>query len=394
MSDYIIYYTESNIICLIFFAIILVHDLLSVDKQEKQIKYDHALIAFMGYFVSDVLWAMVIDGVIPKNGFTVAATNFTNYLFMAAITYTWLRYAMAVEQTPHRNRPINKFAILFPFIVSTAILISLYIFAPTTLIGEDLSLKPAYNIFLIVVPAVNISAVLFYSLRKAKRETNPVERKKHIYIGTFPLLVIVGGLLQIVALPNTPIFCFSCAILMLIFNILSMETSISLDPLTGLNNRGQLMRVTSQKSSLLSDGKQTFIIMIDINDFKSINDTFGHAEGDNALIIIAESMKKIVDKSSTALFLGRYGGDEFIMIAQSDDSMDIEELIEDIRRQITVECKERNAPYLLSIGAGFDRIEGEDDSFRSCIQRADSNMYTDKKLRKQNGESTVIRKNA
>ena len=154
------------------------------------------------------------------------------------------------------------------------------------------------------------------------------------------------------------------------------------------------MRVTSQKSSLLSDGKQTFIIMIDINDFKSINDTFGHAEGDNALIIIAESMKKIVDKSSTALFLGRYGGDEFIMIAQSDDSMDIEELIEDIRRQITVECKERNAPYLLSIGAGFDRIEGEDDSFRSCIQRADSNMYTDKKLRKQNGESTVIRKNA
>ena len=153
------------------------------------------------------------------------------------------------------------------------------------------------------------------------------------------------------------------------------------------------MRVTSQKNSLLSDGKQTFIVMMDVNDFKAINDTLGHAEGDNALIITAESMKKIVDSSSSALFLGRYGGDEFIMIVQAKDSSEVDGLIADIRAEIVSECESRNAPYTISIGAGYDRIEDESDSFRSCIQRADSNMYIDKKNRKQQGKSTVIRKN-
>ena len=53
MSSYFIYYTEASIVCVIIFGIMLCWDLFSIDKQEKQIKYDHALIAFMLYFVSD-----------------------------------------------------------------------------------------------------------------------------------------------------------------------------------------------------------------------------------------------------------------------------------------------------------------------------------------------------
>ena len=62
MSSYFIYYTEASIVCVIIFGIMLCWDLFSIDKQEKQIKYDHALIAFMLYFVSDALWAAVIAG--------------------------------------------------------------------------------------------------------------------------------------------------------------------------------------------------------------------------------------------------------------------------------------------------------------------------------------------
>ena len=98
MSSYFIYYTEASIVCVIIFGIMLCWDLFSIDKQEKQIKYDHALIAFMLYFVSDALWAAVIAGMLPRNRFIVVSTNFSNCVLMAAITYTWLRYVMAVEQ--------------------------------------------------------------------------------------------------------------------------------------------------------------------------------------------------------------------------------------------------------------------------------------------------------
>ncbi|MBO4869036.1 MAG: GGDEF domain-containing protein [Clostridia bacterium] len=392
MSDYIIYYTESNIVCLIIFCIMLIHDLRGVDRQEKQVKYDHALIAFMCYFVSDALWAAVIAGVIPRTEFTVAILNFTNYIFMAAITYMWLNYVMAVEQTPHRNRRINKFAVLFPFIVSTVALIAVYIFAPGALLDGDLNTKPLYNVFLVAVPAINIAAELFYALRKAKGDTNPIERLKHVYVGLLPVLVILGGLFQLAVLPNTPIFCYCCAILMIIFYIRSMETSISLDPLTGLNNRGQLIRFISQKSMTQTPDKHLFVIMMDVNDFKGINDTYGHAEGDAALVTIADSLKSVSNKSTMTQFIGRYGGDEFIMIVQADRAEDVDSIISDIRAQIDAACKAAKTPYALTIGAGYDEFSGEGDSFRNCIQRADRKLYIDKENIKKHGKSTVVRR--
>jgi GGDEF domain-containing protein len=103
-------------------------------------------------------------------------------------------------------------------------------------------------------------------------------------------MVIVGGIIQMLFFPYIPIFCFTCLIVMLIFYIQSIELRISLDSLTNLNNRGQLNRYISQSSSLHQDGRLTIVIMIDIDNFKEINDIYGHAEGDNALIIVSESI--------------------------------------------------------------------------------------------------------
>ena len=144
MSEYFIYYTESNIVCIIIFSIMLFHNLFSVDRQEKQIKYDYTLIAFMLYFLIDAVWASVIAGILPKNRFAILAINFAIYVIMAAITYCWLEYVLAVEQYPHRNRPINKFGMLFPFLVSTAALIVIWLVSPGTLTNDALEPQPVY----------------------------------------------------------------------------------------------------------------------------------------------------------------------------------------------------------------------------------------------------------
>ena len=108
MSSYFIYYTEASVVCVIIFTIMLFRDMMSVDRQEKQIKYDHALVAFMLYFVCDACWASVIAGVLPKNHFTVLPVTFCNYVLMAAITYTWLRYVMVVEQVKNRDDGVKE----------------------------------------------------------------------------------------------------------------------------------------------------------------------------------------------------------------------------------------------------------------------------------------------
>lgn len=382
MSDYLIYYIESNVVCIILFGIMLARDLFNVDRQEKQIKFDHALIAFMMYFFFDCIWSAVVDGVIPRTRVSVVIMNFIIYLNNVFIVYMWLRYVMAVENSPHRDRLINKFAVAFPFIISTIVMIILYFVAPTTLISSTNEVKFGYTIFLSIVPGIYIVAVLFYALRCAIGERNKLERKKHLYIGFLPVLIVMGGLFQIFFLPRTPVYCFVSTIIMMIFYIQSMEKQISIDPLTGLNNRGQLMRYIAQDSNINRENKKTFVVMIDANDFKMINDTFGHAEGDKALKNIASSLKNVVNANSTTSFLARYGGDEFVILYHPKEEKEVVELIENIRQELRVNSKQGKTQYELSVGVGYDEFLGDGDSIQKCMQRADYKLYLDKEYSK------------
>jgi diguanylate cyclase (GGDEF)-like protein len=307
---------------------------------------------------------------------------------MAAIIYFWLDYVLACEQVPHRNRPINRFAVLFPFLVSTAALIVNYVFAPQILLDEALNTRPAYNVYLVAVPYIYMAAILFYTIRKARSEESPTEKRKHLFLGFFPLSAIAGGLVQMF-FPSIPIFCFCCMLLMLVFYIQSIELRISTDPLTQLNNRGQLMRYTSQKSNLYVEGRLTVVIMMDIDSFKAINDRYGHAEGDRALVIVSDALKKAVNNHSMPSFLSRYGGDEFIIIIHPVAMEETDRLVDEIRREIAL--AERETPFSLSISVGCDQLGGVQDSIQSCIRRADKKLYLDKEYRKlgQTGHATA-----
>ena len=388
MSPYFLHYLESNAVCVVIFGIMLAHNLLKHDRQEKQIKYDWTLVAFMGYFITDTVWAAILSGVLPSNDALVCTVNFLDYLFMASITFSWLRYAMAVEQVKNRDAAKKVLTLLIPFIASTIALVVIFSIAPELLLTGENQTTLLFRAFLVTVPIIYIIASLFYSLRRVKDETNPDEKRKHVYIGCFPLIVIVGGMAQMFLLPDGALFCFCCTIFMLIFYIQAMEKQISVDPLTGLNNRGQLSRYVSQGTH--KDGT-TYVLMIDVNDFKRINDTMGHAEGDRALVIVADALKRIVDARTYPTFLGRYGGDEFILIAQNASAPEIDRMIGEIRSRIEEDCFRQQVPYVVSVGIGFDVIEGEDDTYQKCISRADDNLYIDKKNCKLNGQTTLLR---
>lgn len=379
MPDHFIFYLESNIVCFIIFGIMLVHDLLGVDRQEKQIKFDRALIMFMLYFVADAFWAGFSDGVLPKNFTTVAISNLLDYVLLSGITYAWLEFVMALEQVPNRNRKLNKFAIVFPFLISTLALAVVFIISPGLLFGESLEPRPAFYAFLTVVPCINIGAVMVYTVRKAVREENPTERKRHLFIGIFPLVVVLGGALEVNVLPNIPIFCFCAAVLMIMMYIQSIETQISTDPLTKLNNRGQLSRYISQKNNYRLKDRVTYVIMLDINSFKKINDTFGHAEGDDALTIIADSIKEKVRLLNAPVFMCRYGGDEFLIIIHPENEENLELFIGDVRSDIENRCRSLRKPYVLSVGVGYEKLMDDPDTIQECMVRADKNLYIDKK---------------
>ena len=91
----------------------------------------------------------------------------------------------------------------------------------------------------------------------------------------------------------------------------SMSSYISLDPLTQINNRNQFRRHLGNK---LRDNGNLALIIMDIDRFKSINDTYGHLEGDEALIRVAKALKIICSSNRSKYSISRYGGDEFVVL--------------------------------------------------------------------------------
>ena len=170
---------------------------------------------------------------------------------------------------------------------------------------------------------------------------------------------------------------------MLIFYIQSLESLISLDPLTSLNNRGQLARYISLRSNLYQENRLTFVIMMDINGFKDINDTYGHAEGDKALVDIAEALKRAIGRYSMPSFLGRYGGDEFIMIIHPAQAGEADQVVREIRDEISRISEVSHKPYRLALGIGCDELGERDDTVQDCILRADKKLYLDKEAVKR-----------
>ncbi|MBR6705267.1 MAG: hypothetical protein IKI84_01125, partial [Clostridia bacterium] len=77
-GDYFFFYTEANIVCILILLILLVNDRLHNTRQEKQIRFNWTIIAHIGYFISDIGWAAVLSGNLPRTRLLVGLFNFTN----------------------------------------------------------------------------------------------------------------------------------------------------------------------------------------------------------------------------------------------------------------------------------------------------------------------------
>lgn len=109
------------------------------------------------------------------------------------------------------------------------------------------------------------------------------------------------------------------------FSVIQNDNSI--DSLTGISNRYSFNEFTD-KLSQRKTGESWAIVMIDLDHFKSINDRFGHLEGDNALRDMASILKNCIRRND---FIARYGGDEFVLATRAENN--IEDLISAAKKE-------------------------------------------------------------
>jgi diguanylate cyclase (GGDEF)-like protein/PAS domain S-box-containing protein len=156
-----------------------------------------------------------------------------------------------------------------------------------------------------------------------------------------------------------------------------------LDPASQVGNRSYLEQQLSQHLDQLSTFGTPFgILLADLDEFKNINDTYGHAAGDTVLVTIAKTMSNCLRASDV---VGRWGGDEFLAILPGITRQFLENVSEKLRKlvaQSTVPVSGTAIHVTISVGAA---MVASGDSLESLLKRADQKLYASK----QSGRNRV-----
>lgn len=163
-----------------------------------------------------------------------------------------------------------------------------------------------------------------------------------------------------------------------------VEELATKDELTKVCNRRRLFEVLEREVELAKRQFAPFtILMIDIDNFKSINDTYGHLAGDKALKEVAQTMKQTLRKCD---YLGRYGGEEFLVILSYPTLKNSCVCAERIRKKIenlTIESNNQMIKVTISTGS---TIYCPEESLDATLARADKALY----MAKESGKNKVV----
>jgi diguanylate cyclase (GGDEF)-like protein/PAS domain S-box-containing protein len=155
-----------------------------------------------------------------------------------------------------------------------------------------------------------------------------------------------------------------------------LQQELIVDHLTGVFNRKGLEKHLEQRIKEFKDNNWPFgVAFLDIDDFKAVNDTFGHPAGDGVLQLVANTLATAVRSFDT---VGRWGGEEFVVILGDSCEDDIKKICN--RHRVLIKdsyytYKDYKIRFTASIGATIAKPE---DTIESVIERADDLMYKSK----------------
>lgn len=151
----------------------------------------------------------------------------------------------------------------------------------------------------------------------------------------------------------------------------------TLDELTLISNRRGFTALAKHSLAICKrKNLSASILLIDLNKFKPINDQFGHAEGDRALIVFANIIREVFRESDV---FGRIGGDEFAVLMMDVDTENTQLIIERFQAELAAYNKQAARGYEIEFSVGFINTPVEQDiDIDALLAEADKKMYVNK----------------
>lgn len=225
--------------------------------------------------------------------------------------------------------------------------------------------------FYSIIGYISVYLYLLYSIYLVYHS-----REEGVNLDFFPIFYFIGPcvlgiVIQFLCYGITSSW-ISVAISLTFVQMQVYSENISTDSLSGLYNRRYLDRVLANKERL--SRLSVYGIMMDVNDFKQINDHYGHSMGDQAIRVMGNILSKALPDGGIPI---RYAGDEFVALLICEDPNEVFATMTEINRRLDVFNRSGAEPFKISVSMGYAKLDPSDTE--TFLREMDERMYEEKR---------------
>ena len=301
------------------------------------------------------------------------------YVCNPLICFWWLMYTdyKVYESRSDLLKRIRIYAI--PCAVSTVLsMVSLYTGWFFIIDENNNYMRGPYFFVMAVISLLYLIFSFGMALKDVIKNGWGENKSINLHLVIFPIGIFLATAIQIMFFGVSIIWvCSMLAFASIYINIQNGE--ISTDHLTGLYNRRRFDEHLKRRLKVQKKGQHMFAIIMDLDDFKNINDKYGHLAGDNALARVAELLRNNCKDSDD--FVARLGGDEFIIVGERTDTADIQKLLDRISKDVISYNNRSELDFPIKLSMGYAVLE-KNGTRSSLLAAADRAMYRNKQERK------------
>lgn len=295
------------------------------------------------------------------------------YVNAVLFSYLWVVYIdyKLLERSDRIRRVYPLLAI--PALIAIALLIvNLFTGIFFSVSADNIYTRSAYVYIFYAI----VYAYIIYSIAFVHRHRRSIRKYFFFPVLLFLVPVFLGSISQFLYYGLSLLWVSTSVALVSL--CISMQNEASyIDSLTGLYNRQYLNHFLSDYVQRHGGHQKTIGgVMLDVDNFKSINDTFGHCTGDDALKDVGMLLRDTVGQGA---FAARFAGDEFVVLMPITDASEMAAMMARIHAAADTFNQTQRRPYRLSFSMGESTLAPQDRAIEAFIRRMDENMYAAKK---------------
>lgn len=379
-TGYSLFTIEANIVCIIILAILFNRQQNSSDQTDASIAWSRLLFVQILYCISGILRELADVGIIPHVNFSQYAITSLNLALYGAMCWLMFMYMEYRQNSGFLDSLEHRIFAAIPFVVHM-VMLAVSLFEPYFIDLTGDRMKP--GMFFPTMLAVNLLYPLMSAVVTLLRRSKMTRYEREIVPTTalYPVLFVIFTPLQALNW-RMPLLCYVIVISDLLVYVSHADSLVLMDPLTKIPNKNGLMRTLSERLSK-GETENFHVFAVDIDDMNGINSSYGRIEGDRALVLIANALKKF-QKEAHECYISRYYGDEFILTAEIKDEEERELFMEHIRNYVINAAGSNRLSYYPRISVGWAKYEqfSRTESISGLIEEADRVLLENRERRR------------